>query len=121
MMAGTRMPPSHTVHFRRVNGSLLESHSPPLSFEAAVPWHVAMSWMQRLKRVFAIEIERCRLDHQRRSVYRSSQRHNAWQMFSCGFCDRLLFSVGACLGFARPKNQPNQCSLSSSRRSCSIG
>jgi hypothetical protein len=24
------------------------------------PKHVAMSWMQRLKRVFAIEIERCR-------------------------------------------------------------
>jgi hypothetical protein len=28
--------------------------------ERALPSHVAMSWMQRLKRVFAIEIERCR-------------------------------------------------------------
>jgi hypothetical protein len=28
--------------------------------ERARPPHVAMSWMQRLKRVFAIEIERCR-------------------------------------------------------------
>ena len=28
--------------------------------ERGVPKHVAMSWMQRLKRVFAIEIERCR-------------------------------------------------------------
>jgi Putative transposase len=28
--------------------------------EGARPRHVAMSWMQRLKRVFAIEIERCR-------------------------------------------------------------
>jgi hypothetical protein len=28
--------------------------------ERAVPQHLAMSWMQRLKRVFAIEIETCR-------------------------------------------------------------
>jgi hypothetical protein len=28
--------------------------------ERVTPKHVAMSWMQRLKRVFAIEIERCR-------------------------------------------------------------
>ena len=31
-MAGTRMPPSNTVHFRPKNGALLDSHSPPLSF-----------------------------------------------------------------------------------------
>ena len=31
-IAGTRMPPSNTVHLRPNNGALLDSHSPPLSF-----------------------------------------------------------------------------------------
>src|SRR5439155_25996559 len=30
-IAGTRMPPSHTVHFRLNRGLLLDTHSPPLS------------------------------------------------------------------------------------------
>ena len=31
-IAGTRMPPSHTVHLRLKSGPLFDSHSPPLSF-----------------------------------------------------------------------------------------
>jgi hypothetical protein len=33
---------------------------PPETAERPVPKHVAMSWAQRLERVFAIDIERCR-------------------------------------------------------------
>jgi hypothetical protein len=36
------------------------SGSAGAAVERVMPKHVAMSWMQRLKRVFAIEIERCR-------------------------------------------------------------
>ncbi len=36
---------------------------PPVSgadpTKPATPWHVAMSWARRLKRVFGVEIERC--------------------------------------------------------------
>jgi hypothetical protein len=45
---------------RRGRGARHNDGAPEEPTEQPVPKHAAMTWMQRLKRVFAIDIERCR-------------------------------------------------------------
>jgi hypothetical protein len=50
--ASQELPPATNLVFA--------PHAGGAAVERVTPKHVAMSWMQRLRRVFAIEIEQCR-------------------------------------------------------------